>query len=56
MLFRLFHVVLLYSFQEEQEGFVVWVKASASLHAYVSHHGMRGCVGLGRRGACRSGL
>ena len=37
MLFRLFHVVLMYSFQEEQEGFAVWVKTCAALHAYVSH-------------------
>ena len=36
MLFKLFHLLLSYSFQEEVDGWKLWVDIAASLHAYVS--------------------
>lgn len=36
MLYKLFHTVLMYSLQEEQDGWRVWVETAAAMHAYVS--------------------
>ena len=35
MLYKLFHTVLMYSLQEEQDGWRVWVETAAAMHAYV---------------------
>lgn len=35
MLFSFFHTMLLYCFQEEQDGWRVWVETTAAIHAYV---------------------
>ena len=36
MLHKLFHTVLMYSLQDEQDGWRVWVETAAAMHAYVS--------------------
>ena len=36
LLYQLFHSLLLYCFQEEQDGWRVWVETTAAIHAYVS--------------------
>lgn len=36
MVYKLFHLVLVYAFQEEVDGWRLWVDTAASLHAYVS--------------------
>ena len=40
MMFRLFHLVLLYSFKEELDGWRLWVEIAAAIHAYVSARGL----------------
>ena len=35
MLHRLLHTILIYCFQEEQDGWRVWVETAAAMHAYV---------------------
>ena len=36
MVFRLFHLILLYSFKEELDGWRLWAEIAAAIHAYVS--------------------
>lgn len=36
MVYKLFHLILVYGFQEELDGWKLWVETAASLHAYVS--------------------
>ena len=40
MLYKLFHVLLMYSLQGEQDGWRVWVETAAAIHAHVRrrHH------------------
>ena len=35
MLYKLFHTLLMYSLQDEQDGWRVWVETAAAMHAYV---------------------
>ena len=39
MLYRLLHTILVYCFQEEQDGWRVWVETAAAMHAYVRDQG-----------------
>ena len=36
MLYKLFHSLLMYSLQEEQDGWSVWVETAAAMHIFVS--------------------
>ena len=40
MLYRLMHTILVYCFQEEQDGWRVWVETAAAMHAYVCDQGI----------------
>ena len=36
MLYKLFHTLLMYSLQEEQDGWNIWVETTAAMHVFVS--------------------
>ena len=51
MVFRLFNLMLLYSFKEELDGWRLWAEIAAAFHAYVRAH-VRQCQCMGWDSIC----